>query len=528
MNVAPRNSRPLTQGLSVRQTLLAMLGLCCVVMMVAIDQTVVGTALPTVVAELNGFELYAWVGTSYLLASVIMVPVFGRLGDYYGRKPFVIAAIAVFSIASVLCGMAGSMLQLVLARGLQGVGGGMLVGTAFACIPDLFPDPRVRLRWQVMFSSAYGLANAVGPTLGGVLTHHLGWRSVFYVNVPISLLGLWLIAVYLPRIRHQQGSAIRLDWPAALLIAACMTSLQLFVQFLPNRGLDATVAACGAAVVLTGVALYFRERHCSHPLLPLELFHNRSMATLFGLSALLGVAMFGMLFYVPLLLQGGFALSPQVAGFVITPLVVCITVASICNSRILMRLPNPTVMLYVGFALLVVATAGLLVVGRSTSLWLMAGFLVLGGLGMGFLLPNLMVFSQEIAGRAHLGIATAVLQSTRMIGGMIGMATVGSLVNYHYVNQIRRAAADQGLPSPASRLEDPQLLVNAHQQADFVSGMHSLGIDGAALIELARSAMVSAVHWGLVLVVLAMVAGFFWVRCVGKVVLVRDAGSAGN
>jgi len=183
---APAPTSPHSPGqiLPFRQTLLAMLGMCFVMMLVAIDQTVVGTALPTIVAELRGFELYAWVATSYLLTSVITVPIFGRLGDYYGRKPFVVAAIVLFTLASVLCGAADTMLELVLARALQGIGGGMLVGTAFACIPDLFPDPHVRLRWQVMLSAAFGIANAVGPTLGGALTEHYGWRSVFYVNLP--------------------------------------------------------------------------------------------------------------------------------------------------------------------------------------------------------------------------------------------------------------------------------------------------------------------------------------------------------
>src|SRR3569623_1277466 len=148
------------QVLPFRESLLAMLGISFVTMLVALDQTVVSTALPTMVAELKGFDLYAWVATSYLLTSVITVPVFGRLGDYYGRKPFVVTAIIVFIGASVLCAMAGSMLFLVIARSLQGIGGGMLVGTAMASIPDLFPDSRVRLRWQVIVSSAYGIANA--------------------------------------------------------------------------------------------------------------------------------------------------------------------------------------------------------------------------------------------------------------------------------------------------------------------------------------------------------------------------------
>lgn len=174
----PHEAHSSGQVLPFRESLLAMLGIAFVVMLVALDQTVVGTALPTVVAELQGFEYYAWVATAYLLMSVITVPIFGRLGDYYGRKPFVMVSIVVFTLASALCGMATSMPFLVLARGLQGIGGGMLVGTAFACIPDLFPDSHVRLRWQVMMSAAFGIANAVGPSLGGVLTEEIGRAHV--------------------------------------------------------------------------------------------------------------------------------------------------------------------------------------------------------------------------------------------------------------------------------------------------------------------------------------------------------------
>src|SRR5471032_255317 len=146
------------QVLPFRESLMAMLGVCFVTMLVAIDQTVVSTALPTIVAELRGFDLYAWVATAYLLMSIVTIPVFGRLGDYYGRKPFVIASIVIFTLASLLCSQAGSMQWLVLARALQGIGGGMLVGTAFACISDLFPDAYLRLRWQIWMSSAFGIA----------------------------------------------------------------------------------------------------------------------------------------------------------------------------------------------------------------------------------------------------------------------------------------------------------------------------------------------------------------------------------
>lgn len=232
---------------------MAVMGLAFLVMMVAVDQTVVGTALPTVIADLKGFELYAWVATAYLLTSVITIPIFGRLGDYYGRKPFVIASILIFTAASVACGMAQSMMQLVVGRAVQGFGGGMLIGTAFACIPDLFPDPRTRLRWQVILSSAFGIANAFGPTLGGFLTQYIGWRFVFFVNLPLGLVSLYFVWRYLPYIRHDKGQAHQLDWLGAVLIILGLGSMQMFVEFFAMHGISFQVLGLA---LLCGVSFW--------------------------------------------------------------------------------------------------------------------------------------------------------------------------------------------------------------------------------------------------------------------------------
>jgi EmrB/QacA subfamily drug resistance transporter len=511
--------------LSVRRSLLAMLGLCFVCVLVAIDQTVVGTALPTIVAELNGFELYAWVATSYLLTSVITIPVFGRLGDYYGRKPFVVASVLVFIIASALCGMSGSMLQLVLARALQGVGGGMLIGTAFACIPDLFPDAHVRLRWQVLLSAAFGVANAVGPSLGGFLTQHAGWRSVFYVNVPIGLISLPFIWKFLPRIRQMQSGHIRLDWQGAILVALGLGSLQLFVEFLPKYGLGFWMLVLALFGVCVFAGLNFWERRTPEPLLPLEMFRNKSLVALFFLSLLGGFALFAILFYVPLLLQGGFGLSPQRAGLLITPLVVCTTLGSILNSRIITFLPNPNWMMYGGFLLMGASCLGIVFTYQDTSPWLLVLYMMSGGLGLGFVLPNLTVYAQETSGRSLLGIATAMIQSVRMIGGMLGMAIVGSVVTHHYISGVRQVTENVAPGSWHALLEDPQVLVNAGVQNHFLAQLHALGVDGAALIEAARVSLVDAVHLGLLATLLVALAGFWGVRKVPVLQFRRPAAT---
>ncbi|MGF6698817.1 EmrB/QacA subfamily drug resistance transporter [Paraburkholderia sp. MM5496-R1] len=510
------------QVLPFRESLLAMLGISFVTMLVALDQTVVGTALPTIVSELRGFELYAWVATSYLLTSVITVPIFGRLGDYYGRKPFVIASIVVFTGASVLCGAANSMLFLVLARGLQGIGGGMLVGTAFACIPDLFPDSVVRLRWQVLMSSAFGIANAVGPSLGGFLTQYYGWRSVFYVNLPVGMLSLFFVWRFLPHLRHVEHTGkMRLDWPGALLIAIALGSLQLFVELLPKHGVTLSAFALLGLAVASAVTLWKWEKRCPTAILPVDMFRNRSLAALFTLAVLGGFTMFSLLFYAPLLFQGGFGMSPKEAGLVITPLVVFITIGSIANGRVVSRVKNPNLMLYIGFAMVALSCLGIVVATRSMQQWVLMSFMVVGGLGLGFVMPNLTIFAQQTAGREHLGIATALLQSLRMIGGMIGTALTGTLVTHMYRSGVRNALEGAGASHWFADLGDPQILINRDAQTTLVDQLTHAGHNGAMLLESAREALVGAIHLGLAMAAVIAVVSVWQTRRVPPIKLQR-------
>ncbi|WP_454737646.1 MDR family MFS transporter [Cupriavidus necator] len=527
MPPTPQSGETNGQVLPFRESLLAMLGVAFVVMLVALDQTVVGTALPTVVAELQGFEYYAWVATAYLLTSVITVPIFGRLGDYYGRKPFVLASIVVFLVASALCGMAPSMPFLVLARALQGIGGGMLVGTAFACIADLFPDSHVRLRWQVMLSAAFGIANAVGPSLGGVLTEWYGWRAVFYVNLPVGVLGLWFAWRYLPHLRQQAHSGpIRVDWLGALLIAAGLGCMQLSVELLPERGFDAYTGGLLVLAAAALVALWHWEKRCANPILPVEMFRNPGLGPLFQLSVFAGFTMFALLLYAPLLFQGGFGYSPKEAGLLITPLVVCITVGSIVNGRIVTRIRHPNTMLYAGFGMLAVACLGLTQATRGMPHGLLVAIMLVGGLGLGFIMPNLTVFAQQTAGREHLGIATAMLQSLRMVGGMVGTAIVGTLVTRSYTGGVDHALAAANASQWAARMADPQVLIDKAAQAVLLGQLGQAGHNGALLLEQARMSLVTAIHLGLLAAAAAAALGVWRARQVPPVKLVRTTAPA--
>jgi EmrB/QacA subfamily drug resistance transporter len=498
---------------------MAMLGLCCVAILVALDQTVVSTALPAIVAELHGFDLYAWVATSYLLTSVITVPVVGRLGDQFGRRPFVLASIVIFCIASGLCGAANSMHALVAARALQGVGGGMLVGSAFASIVDLFPDAHVRLRWQMMMASAFGLANTLGPSLGGALTQYPGWRWVFYINLPVGLIALAAVWRFLPHVRHgTPGERARIDWPGAALIAAALGSLQLLVELAPQQGVTTGMVALAVVCVVAFAALFHWERRVAHPLIPGELLRDGSLRSMFLLSATNGFMQFSLLVYVPLMFQGGFDLSARTAGLLVTPLVAFIMVSNVCNTRILPRIPHAAHMVNLGFALTTLCTACLLLADAHSSHAFLVAVLVIGGIGMGLTMPNLTITMQQAAPRKNMGIGIALLQSQRMVGAMLGTALTGATVNWVYRDTVAKALAGEvGGAAWQQQLANPEILVSPERQAALLGQLAATGRNGAALIDMAHGALVHAIHVGFWLTIVVGLLSFLSIRKIPKI-----------
>jgi MFS family permease len=419
------------QLLPFRESLLAMLGISFAAMLVALDQTI-GTALPRIVADLKGFDLYAWVATSYMLTSVATIPIFGRLGDLFGRKPFLLAAIVLFSVASALCGLATSMLFLVIARGLQG-GGGIIAGTMFATVAELFPNPRIRLRRLVFVSSAFVVANIADPTLGGILTQFRGWRLVFFVNLPVGAVSLFFVQAFVPHLRRPWSKVpVKIDWMGAILLSLTLVLLQLFIEsvFGGHAGPAAFVpaVALGLTTVLATTTPWFCEKRAAYPLFPVDMLVDRKLATLFAISVLGGFALFTLVFYMPLLFQGGFGMSPQDSGALTTPLLLGTTIGSMVNNRIVTRMARPNRVLYAGFALFTCAAFGLLAItGRvRRSVWVV--YMGMSGFGMGLIASILTLFSQQLAARSHLGAATALVQLLRLSGGMLGTAITGALL----------------------------------------------------------------------------------------------------
>lgn len=504
------------------QLLFAMLGLAFVLIMVALDQTVIGTALPTMVAELNGFDLYAWVGTSYLLSSVIAVPIFGKLGDEHGRKVFVIAAIIIFTLASILCGLAQSMMQLVIARGLQGIGGGMIVATSFASVPDLFPDAHERLRWQVILSTAFGLASAVGPYLGGYLTEYWGWRWVFFVNLPVGLVSLFFVWRHLPKIRHSEHPPSPLDWLGSVLLALMLGSLQILLEWLPlNKPIQALLELAILAVV-SFIGLLWWEKRAKNPVVPLEMFKNAKLRPLFGISLLMGFSMFGIMYYSPLMFQGGFGLSPNQAGLLITPLAVFITVGSILNGRIIVRIKRPQYLLYLGTSLFALSVLMLTQISNASSHYLIFLIMSLGGLGLGFVLPNLTILGQAGAPRHQLGVATAMMQSIRMVGSMLGTALIGILITHVYSHEVHKSLELVHQDSWDSWLSGPQILVSEHLSNRFLIAASKIGVDGVELLNQARHDLVQTIQLSQWMILVVILLTFMFVKSLSELKLERQ------
>jgi EmrB/QacA subfamily drug resistance transporter len=508
MNAAIVAHDPDRQLLPFRESMLAMLGVAFVAMLVALDQTIVGTALPRIVSELKGFDLYAWVATSYMLASVITIPIFGRLGDLYGRKPFLIAAIVLFTVASIFCGMANNMLFLVLARGAQGIGGGILIGTVFATVADLFPDPQLRLRWLVFVSTAFGLANIVGPTLGGILTQSGGWRLVFFVNVPVGVVSLLFVYFYLPHTRHpRKAGPVRLDWLGALVLAVTFGALQLLIEWFPKEGLSTTTYVLGAIVGVCAVTLVFWEKRMGDPIVPIDMLFDPKLMALFAMSILGGFALFSLVFYVPLLFQGGYAMSPHDSGMLITPLLLGTTVGSVLNNRIVTRIRRANPIMYVGFAMFALACLYLVQLTGTEPHLVWMSCMAISGLGLGLVAANLTIFSQQIVSRENLGAATALLQSLRTFGGMLGTVMTGALLGHLYTSGVHRSLdsyqANQWFKSFAS----PELLVDRAEQAALIMRLVSAGQAGDAMMKSARDTLVTSIHIGLGLAAIAAVIG---------------------
>jgi len=403
-------------------------GLMVTLLLAALDQTIVATALPKVVSDLGGLSQYSWVFTAYMLGSTVTVPLYGKLGDVHGRKPLFIVAIVIFLIGSALCGLAQNMWELVIFRAVQGVGAGGLFPLTLAMVGMIIP-PRDRGRYQGLIGSVFAAASIIGPLVGGFIVDNTSWRWIFYVNLPVGGLALAVIVMTMPRRPYRQEHSI--DWLGSGVLAAGTSALLLGLVWggrdYPWGSAEVLAALVAAVVLLAAFALW--ERRVEEPIIPFELLRNRTVAASVACMALVGMAMFGTISFVPLFVQGVIGTSATSSGVVLTPLMLGAVITSFISGQIVSRTGRYRPNTLIGPLLLGGAELLLWRMGVGTTNGQAARNMVIAGVGLGMMMQIFVLSVQNSVSRAAMGTATALTQFSRSIGATLGVTLMGVLVN---------------------------------------------------------------------------------------------------
>jgi EmrB/QacA subfamily drug resistance transporter len=423
--------------------------LLLVLLLAALDQTIVSTALPTIVGDLGGLNHLSWVVTAYLLSSTVASPVYGKAGDLYGRKRVLQLAIVLFLVGSALCGTAQSMFELIAFRALQGLGGGGLMVTAMATVGDLVP-PRERGRYQGLFGGVFGIATVIGPLLGGFFVDNLSWRWIFYINLPIGAAALVVIATAFTG--RQPAVQCRIDWLGGIVLGAGLSAIVLFTS-LGGTTLAWTsgpmIGLLVAAFVLLA-ALPFVESRAEEPILPLELFRNRTFGVTSAVGFVVGFALFGSVTFLPLYLQVVKGYSPTRSGLLMTPMMVGVLATSILSGNLITRFGRYRVFPIAGTA---TATAGLYLLSRleaDTPTSVAGRDMLIVGLGIGLVMQVLVLAAQNSVDYRLLGVATSVSTMSRQIGGTIGVAVFGAIFSNRLAHEVAARLPGAHVPTTAS------------------------------------------------------------------------------
>ncbi|MFE3326774.1 DHA2 family efflux MFS transporter permease subunit [Streptomyces sp. NPDC059176] len=433
------------EGRSRRTVLVAISALLLGMLLAALDQTIVSTALPTIVSELGGLEHLSWVVTAYILAATAATPLWGKLGDQYGRKKLFQTAIVIFLVGSVLCGIAQDMGQLIGFRALQGLGGGGLMVLSMAIVGDIV-SPRERGRYQGLFGAVFGATSVLGPLLGGLFTQHLSWRWVFYINVPIGIVALFVIAavLHIP----SRGARHTIDYLGTILIAAVATCLVLVASLGGTSwpwGSPQIIALAAAGVVLL-VAFVLTERRAAEPVLPLRLFRIRTFTLVAVISFIVGFAMFGALVFLPTFLQIVQGITPTMSGVHMLPMVIGLLLTSTLSGQIVSRTGRWKVFPIAGTA---VTAVGLLLLHQltpSTSAWETSVYFFVFGAGLGLVIQVLILVVQNSVSYADLGVATSGATFFRSIGASFGVSVFGALFSNRLSHELAAVLAGHPLP----------------------------------------------------------------------------------
>ena len=489
----------------------------------SLDQTIVGTAMPKVIAELGGFAHYTWVTTAYLIASTVVVPITGKLTDIYGRKWFYIAGIIIFMIGSLLSGLSQSMLQLICFRAFQGIGAGIMMANAFTVIADLFA-PAERGKYQGFITGVFGLSSIIGPTLGGFITDRFSWHWVFLINIPLAILIVVLFIFFFPQLKRDSLKH-RIDWAGITTLILTVVPAMLALTWGGVEYPWISIQIIGIflfALVMLGIFIVVEKRH-AEPIIPINLFTNPIISVSLGISFLSGMCMFGGIIFIPLFFQGVLGLSATTSGSFLTPMMLGQVSGSLLSGQLLSRAGGHYRIQ--GIFGLGIMAVGLFLLSRMTASTPYSAAvinIVVMGFGLGITMPLYTIAVQNAVPYNVLGAATSTVAFSRTIGGSFGLAVFGTIMTNNFAASFLTRIPEMlksvvPLSTLSAMASNPQVLLSPDAQNQIKSLLFPLGAQGTTaynqLLQALRQSLDSALAQvfliGLVIILIAFILNFF-------------------
>lgn len=483
----------------------------------SMDQTVVSTAMPTIVGNLHGLNLYAWVFTAYMMASSVTIPIYGKLSDVFGRKPFYLFGLIMFGIGSAVSGQAHTMMELVWARAFQGIGAGAMMSMPRATVGDIF-TPKERGKWMGVMMAVFGLSSIIGPALGGWITDTFSWRWVFYINLPFAVLAIIGVIATLPKVRAEHQ--VKIDWLGSIILVVGLIPILLGFTWAGTKydwgsPIELTLFI-GGVIVLALFVLW--ERKAADPLLAPSLFKNRIFSTSLILGVLIGMTMFGSLIFLPIYVQGVLGLNAQSSGWVMSPMMLGFIVGSIASGQVMSKTGRYKYLAWLSGAVIVVGSILLNRMNIHTTWTTVVINMVVLGLGIGSLMPLLNMVVQNAFPYKMMGTVNSTQQFVSSLGGVIASPIFGSILNKAFTNKFNETlpASLQQFKSKLTGL-NPQALLTSEAQQSIAAEFNKLGAAGHQMyLQLMNAVKVSLTYGiqqlfevGLVFAILSFIGTFF-------------------